>query len=222
MSQAQQQQSAPPPLPDIAHPTEIAHSAEVDEKVDDRTQFYKELHHGIDDSPEQSESPPPLPNPPLSELPPRMLTVRGAYRATGSNVYQLDSARPSSVWRQHAPSLHVAMEPRRSRPRNMRHPKQAIVKKRYRAGQFIAGLFALMGWLLVVTGLAALWICIFEPALSVRLGSPNLLGSAGTMIGGLLTVALAVAARALFDLANGQREMVAIHQQRARFGAELY
>jgi hypothetical protein len=61
-----------------------------------------------------------------------------------------------------------------------------------------------MGWLLVAGGLATSLITIFEPELSLRLGSPNLFGSAGAVVGGLLTVALAVAGRAHFDLANAR------------------
>jgi hypothetical protein len=152
-----------------------------------------------------------------------VLAVRGPYPPAESNVLQLDRVRPNHVvWHRHEPPRHAGMEPRRGRPRNGRRPRPAAVKKRYRTGQFIMALFALMGWLTAAAGFAALLVTILEPDLSSRLGSPNFIGSAGTVAGGLLTVALAVAARALFDLANDNREMLAMQQQRARFGAEPY
>jgi hypothetical protein len=198
----------------------VAPSTEGDSQIAADTNFIdEEWHDAADASPEQLE-----PLPPLREAPPRVLaTARRPYRPTEDNVYRLDSARPSSGgWHQHELSPYAGMQQRRGRPRNGRRPKPATVKKRYRTGHFIAALFALMGWLLVAGGLAASLVTILEPELSLRLGSPNLVGSAGTLVGGLLTVALAAAARALFDMANDNREMLAMHQQRARFGPELY
>jgi hypothetical protein len=213
MTQAQPQSATPPPLPDIVP------SIEADEKADDSAAFFKQFD-STDAPPRQPEPPPPVP-----EAPPRVLAVRGAYVPAESNVFDLDSVRPNhGVWHRHAPSHYAGMEPRHGRPRHARRPKRTAVKKRYRTGQFIAALFALMGWLTAVAGLAALLVTFLEPELSLRLGlgSPNLIGSVGTLAGGLLTVALAVAARALFDLANDNREMLAMQQHRARFGAEPY
>jgi hypothetical protein len=214
--------TTPPPLP-VAAP-----SAEGDSRIAADTDIIDEWQHDTDDA--SSEQPEPLP--PMREAPPRVLTAVRPYRPSEDNVYPLHSARPGyTVWPQHELSPHAGMEQRRGRPRNARRPKQAAVKKRYRTGHFIAALFVLMGWLLVAGGLAALLVTLFEPELSLRLGSPNLIGSVGTAVGGLLTVALAVAGRAHFDMANArldsadaQREMLALamQQQRARFGAEPY
>jgi hypothetical protein len=224
MTQAQPQAKTPPPLPAAAPSTEGDNRIAADTDITDEWQ----------DADASSEEPEPLPR----EAPPRVLAaVRAPYRPSEDNVYPLDSARPGhTLWRQHELSPYAGMEQRRGRPRHARRPrpapvKQVAAKKRYRTGHFIAALFALMGWLLAAGGLAASLLTIFEPELSLRLGSPNLMSSGGAALGGLLTVALAVAAKAHFDFAharvdsaNVQREMMAmaIQQQRARFGAEPY
>jgi hypothetical protein len=215
MSQAQPQSATPPPLPDTVCPTEI------ETQVDHTTEFYDHLH-----APEP-EAPPPLP-----DTPSRQLTTPVAYRPTGSNVFPLDSIRPghhaNSRQVLHEQVLHeqdisplLRLEPRRARPRNARRPKQAIVKKRYRISRFIAALFAFTGWAIAAAGFTALVMSLLQSDVSLRWASPDVLGSAGVLFVGLLTVVLAVAARASFDTANNQQEMLAM-QQRARFGAGSY
>jgi hypothetical protein len=230
MSQAQTQ-SKPPPL------REGGYSAEDDQKAKDHAEFFHQLRHGSDDaSPEPREDRRELPQPAprLSELGPRPTAstspppeVHAAYHRTDTNVYQLETVRHDSVpadsfWQQNEPLYHVGMEPRRGRPRHPRRLKPVPAKNHYRTGQVIATFFALMGWLMVAAGVAAALVFIFLPEASTRVGLPNLLGgAAGVLIVGLLTVAMGLAARALFDQANAMRELVAM-QQRARLGVEPY
>jgi hypothetical protein len=217
MAQAQQQSAAPPPLPNKAHPTEI------DTQVDHATEFYDHLHAP---EPEKPEGPPPLPD--TSSHP---LATTVAYRATGSNICQLDSVRRSHpgnarlVEHQQDAAPLLRMDPRRTRPRNAaRRTRQATPKKRYRISRFIAALFAFMGWTVAAAGGTTLVMCLLQSGVSQRLASPDVLGSAGALLGGLLTALLAFGVRAMFDSANTQSAILAIQQQRAQAqaGAGLY
>jgi hypothetical protein len=217
MSQVQPQLT-PPPLPDAGH------HAEADDTADDNAQFYHQLYHGNDASPPPPEDPalPPEAAPGSPEAPSRPPEVRGGYRRTGSNVYQLDD-----LW-QKAPAHHVGKEPRPGRPRPARRPKQAAVKNHYRIGQAIATLFAAIGWLMILAALVVSSVSLLKPALVAQFGVPNVLGGvAGSLFVGLLTVSIGLAARAQFDQTNAtfdQRaaahELVAL--ERARRGAEQY
>jgi hypothetical protein len=196
------------------------HPTEIDAQVDHTTEFYDHLHAP---EPERPEGPPPLP-----DTPSRPLATTVAYRATGSNICQLDSVRRSHpgnarlvVHQQDAAPL-LRIEPRRGRPRNARRPRQAIAKKRYRISRFIAALFAFMGWTVAAAGGTALVMCFLQSGVSQRWASPDVLGSAGVLLGGLLTALLAFAVRAMFDSANTQNAILAIHQQRAQAGAGSY
>ncbi len=214
MSQAQSQ-SKPPPL------REVLHHAEADEKAEDKAQFYDELYaaEASDGSSPPAEEPP---TPPEPTPPPPPTEVRGGYRRTDSNVYQLDN-----LW-QKAPAHHFARGPKPVRPRPARRAKPAPVKNRYRIGRGIATLFAVIGWLMIVAALAASSASLLLPALVARFDVPNLLGgAAGSLFVGLLTVAIGLAARAqfdqanaAFDQANAARELVAM--ERARMGGEPY
>jgi hypothetical protein len=221
MSQAQPR-STPPPLPGIGQRTDA--QAIAGGHVEH--EFFRELREGHDASPEATEELPPSPPEPTSHAP----EARALYHFTGgqvpgSNVYHLPNARldgarlpsapPANVWHHHEPSYHAGMEPGRGRVRNPRRPRQAAVQNHYRAGCFIAALFALMGWLMVGAGAAASAISILQPDVPTRLGSPDLLApAAGVLVIGFLTVALGLAARALFDIANSSRKILAIHQER--------
>ena len=217
MSQAQSQ-SKPPPL------REVLYQAEAEEAVKDNDQFYKELHatEGADASPPPPEEPALPPEPAPAPPAPAQPEVRGGYRRTGNNVYQLDN-----VW-QNAPAHHFARGPKPARPRPARRPKPAPVKNRYRIGRGIATLFAVIGWLMIVAALAASSASLLLPALVARFDVTNLLGgAAGSLFVGLLTVAIGLAARAqfdqanaAFDQANAARELVAM--ERARMGGEPY
>jgi len=100
-----------------------------------------------------------------------------------------------------------------------RSPRRAKHRNRYRIGQAIATLFAAIGWLMVVGALGATVASVMQPGLATQYGLPNLLtGAAGALFLGLLTVVIALAARARFDHANATLELVAIN--RAQFGVE--
>jgi hypothetical protein len=221
MSQAQPK-STPPPLPGIGQRTEAQPIASGHVEHE----FFRELREGHDVSLEATEELLPSPPDPAAHVP----EARAVYhftggQAPGSNVYHLPSARldgarphgaqPANVWHHHEPSYHAGMEPGRGRVRNPRRTRQATVQNQYRAGYFIAALFALMGWLMVGAGAAASAISILQPDVPTRLGSPDLLASAGgVLVIGFLTVALGLAARALFDIANSSRQILAIHRER--------
>jgi len=227
MSQAQTQ-SKPPPLPEGGIPLEAY------ERAEDRAQFYHELHSVAGSAPveepeaapepaEPAAAPPePEPEPRLSELAPRLtpavarpLNVQAAYHRTGSNVLQLEPVRHDRLWHQSEPTFYPAMESRRARPRAARRIKH-VAKNRYRTGHVIVTFFALMGWLLVVTGIAAALVFVFAPAVSNQVGTPNLLGgAAGALFVGLLTVAMALTGRARFDQANATQEILAMQRARA-------
>jgi hypothetical protein len=196
-------------------------------------EFFRELREGRDDAHEMTEELPSPPPPPPSPAPPEptayLPEARGVYHFAGgnvpaSNVFQFPGARldapvplavpPASVWHHHEQAHRTGVEPSRGRARSSRCPRPAGARNHYRAGHFIAALFALMGWLMVGAGAAASAISILQPEVPTRLGSPDLLVPAAVvLISGLFTVGLGLAARALFDLANSSRELVAIQRE---------
>jgi hypothetical protein len=221
MSQAQSQ-SKPPPL------REVLFQAEAEETAKDQDQFYKELHatEGADASPPLPAEPALPPEPAPAPSAPAQPEVRGGYRRTGNNVYQLDN-----IW-QNAPAHLVENGPRPARPRPARRPKHVPVKKHYRVGRAIATLFAMIGWLMILAALAVSSVSLLQPVLVAQFGMPNFLGGvAGSLFVGLLTVSIGLAARAQFDQAKATfdqlnaafdqaaaaRELVAM--ERARMGA---
>ena len=103
--------------------------------------------------------------------------------------------------------------------RKARRGKIPVARNHYRAGNALAKLFGMLGWLIVAAGLAAapMHVVLGRPDLTV--GLIGVLGAAlAVAVLGLFMVALGQATRALFDQANATRELVAI--ERAKSGWE--
>jgi hypothetical protein len=103
--------------------------------------------------------------------------------------------------------------------RKVRRGKIPVARNHYRAGNALAKLVGVLGWLIVAASL-------FAAPLHVLLGRPDitvgLIGVLGATLAvavlGLFMVTLGQATRALFDQANATRELVAI--ERAKSGWE--
>jgi hypothetical protein len=126
------------------------------------------------------------------------------------------------IWR-NGSAHHAGGESRSARLRNARRARYPAPRNYYRTGRALASLFSGIGWLIVAAGVAAplihFFMPVFVPVLVARYGFLGLLGgAAGSVLLGLLTVAMGQAARALFDQANATRELVAL--ERTRLGAE--
>jgi hypothetical protein len=100
--------------------------------------------------------------------------------------------------------------------RKARRHKLPTPRDHYRLGRWLAGLVSLLGWLILVAGVAATPLHLLLGRLEIGISLSGLLAAAvGLAALGLVTVALGQAARALFDQANATRELVAIERAKA-------
>jgi hypothetical protein len=173
---------------------EAGRRAEADGQVDAAVQFYRHLtdYYGF--------------------------TAEAAEARNG--LGRMGAAGPyPQIWQSNGAGPHAAGDARSAGPRHPRRVRYPAPRNYYRTGRTLAALFSMLGWLMVVAGLAAPALYLFGPMPPAPYGALGLLGGAiGLLFFGLMIVASGQAARALFDQANATCELVAI--ERARSGGE--
>lgn len=170
---------------------EAARRAEADGHIEAAFQFYRQTADQFAYSPEAAEA-----REGLARLnggwQPKIWHLNGASQATEAGGRGVAAARKARRLKSFAPRNH------------------------YPFGRALARLLSVLGWLILVAGVAG-------PAVSALLGRPDLgipnsgligLGC-GLVLLGFLLATLGLALRALFDQANATRELVAIERLKA-------
>ncbi|HXE70471.1 MAG TPA: hypothetical protein VN523_14010 [Hyphomicrobiaceae bacterium] len=130
---------------------------------------------------------------------------------------RLNGGRQPNIWHLNGtPQANDGASRWNGAARKARRHKLPTPRNHYRVSSFLAGLVSLLGSLMVAAGLAAapLHLALGRPEIGI--GSGGVLTVAVALAAlGLVTVAFGQAVRALFDQANATRELVAIERAKA-------